>query len=61
VLEKSYGLEREPNGEIRYILFVDECNQISNNAAFFESNRLQFIKECIEGNKSSRGTETNNL
>ena len=60
-LEKTYGFEREPNGEVCYILFVDECNQISNNAAFFESNKLQFIKECIEGNQSSRSSETNNL
>jgi len=60
-LEKSYGFERESNGEIRYMLFVDECNQISNNAAFFESNKLQFVKECIEGNQSSRSGETNNL
>lgn len=60
-LEKTYGFEREPNGEIRYVLFVDECNQISNNAAFFESNKLQFVKECIEGNKSSRKGETDNL
>jgi len=49
-LVKECGFEREAdNGEVRYILFVDEANQISNNAAFFQSNQLRFLKECMEG------------
>jgi hypothetical protein len=60
-LEKTYGFEREANGEIPYILFVDECNQISNNSLTFDPNHLRFVKDCIEGNKSSRSKETNNL
>ncbi|CAG8773348.1 27403_t:CDS:10, partial [Gigaspora margarita] len=53
---KTYGLERKANGEVRYILFVDECNQISNNSMTFDPNLLQFVKECIEGNKSIMAT-----
>ena len=63
VLE-SYGLEREGNDknkEIRYILFVDECDQISNNSLIHDPNKLRFLKECLEGSESSREYETNNL
>ena len=60
-LVKTYGLERESNGEIRYILFVDECDQISNNSLIHDSNRLRFLKELLEGSESSRKEETQNL
>ncbi|CAG8608407.1 5801_t:CDS:2 [Ambispora gerdemannii] len=48
-LVKECGFEREENGEVRYILFVDEANQISNNSGFFQPNQLRFLKDCMEG------------
>ncbi|CAG8648566.1 5153_t:CDS:2 [Ambispora gerdemannii] len=45
-----YGMERETNGEVRYILFVDECDQISNNSLIHDPNKLRFLKELLEGN-----------
>jgi len=58
-LEREYGLEREENGEMRYILFVDEANQISNNSLIFQPNELKFLKDCLEGvNQNER---SNNL
>ena len=47
-LVETYGFEREENGEVRYILFVDEANQISNNSLVFQSNGLKFLKDCLE-------------
>ncbi|KLL04791.1 MAG: hypothetical protein MRERV_4c057 [Mycoplasmataceae bacterium RV_VA103A] len=61
---ESYGLERkgnDKNQEISYILFVDECDQISNNSLIHDPNKLRFLKECLEGSDSSREYETNNL
>ncbi|CAI2175620.1 14553_t:CDS:2 [Funneliformis geosporum] len=46
-------MERETNGEVRYILFVDECDQISNNTMIHDPNRLRFLKELLEGNVES--------
>ncbi|CAI2182455.1 11661_t:CDS:10 [Funneliformis geosporum] len=46
---RECGFEREDNGEVRYILFVDEANQISNNSGFFQPNQLRFLKDCMEG------------
>ncbi|CAI2178294.1 15690_t:CDS:2 [Funneliformis geosporum] len=43
-----YGMERETNGEVRYILFVDECDQISNNSLIHDPNKLRFLKELLE-------------
>ena len=60
-LIKLYGMEREANGEVRYILFVDECDQISNNSLIHDPNRLRFLKELLEGSESSRKEETQNL
>src|SRR5437763_10888602 len=60
-LVKTYGFERETNGEIRYILFVDECDQISNNSLIHDPNKLRFLKELLEGSESSRKEETQNL
>jgi len=48
-LVNDYGFEREENGEVRYILFVDEANQISNNSLIFQPNGLKFLKDCLEG------------
>jgi hypothetical protein len=61
---ESYGLKREENEdnqEIRYILFVDECDQISNNSLIHDPNKLRFLKECLEGSETSRKYESNNL
>jgi hypothetical protein len=58
-LVKDYGFERKDNGEVRYILFVDEANQISNNSLVFQPNKLKFLKDCLEGvNQDER---SNNL
>ncbi|CAG8447760.1 11331_t:CDS:10 [Racocetra fulgida] len=56
-LVKDYGLEREENGEVRYILFVDEANQISNNSLIFQSNGLKFLKDCLEGVDKDESSE----
>jgi hypothetical protein len=54
-LVKEFGFEREENGEVRYILFVDEADQISNNALTHDPTKLRFLKDCLEGvNKSAR-------
>ena len=54
-LDKEFGFERKENGEIRYILFVDEADQISNNALTHDPTKLRFLKDCLEGvNKSAR-------
>ncbi|WNE40757.1 MAG: hypothetical protein mread185_000214 [Mycoplasmataceae bacterium] len=58
-LVKDYGLEREENGEVRYILFVDEANQISNNSLIFQSTELKFLKDCLEN--VDQETRSNNL
>ena len=58
-LVNDYGFEREENGEVRYILFVDEANQISNNSLIFQPSELKFLKDCLEGiNQEER---SNNL
>lgn len=58
-LVNDYGFEREDNGEVRYLLFVDEANQISNNSLIFQPNELKFLKDCLEGvDKTER---SNNL
>ena len=48
-LVKECGFEREENGEVRYILFVDEADQISNNALTHDPTKLRFLKDCLEG------------
>jgi len=58
-LVKDYGFEREENGEVRYILFVDEANQISNNSLIFQPNQLKFLKDCLDGVDQSE--RSNNL
>ncbi|CAG8437947.1 8412_t:CDS:10 [Ambispora leptoticha] len=56
---KDYGFEREDNGEVRYILFVDEANQISNNSLIFQPNQLKFLKDCLE--RVNQNERSNNL
>ena len=58
-LAETYGFEREENGEVRYILFVDEADQISNNALTHDPTKLRFLKECLEGVDQS--ARSNNL
>ena len=55
-LEDDYGFIREENGEIRYILFVDECDNVCSNTALpTEYTKLIFLKTCMEGiNKSAQ-------
>ena len=54
-LEDDYGFIRESNGEIRYILFVDECDNVCTNTALNEYTKLIFLKTCMEGiNKNAQ-------
>src|SRR5215218_3330667 len=55
-LEDDYGFVREANGEIRYILFVDECDNVCSNTALpTEYTKLIFLKACMEGiNKNAQ-------
>ena len=55
-LEDNYGFVREENGEIRYILFVDEADNVCSNTALpTEYTKLIFLKTCMEGiNKSEQ-------
>ncbi|CAG8684002.1 2409_t:CDS:10, partial [Gigaspora margarita] len=51
-LEDNYGFTREENGEIRYILFVDEADNVCSNTALpTEYTKLIFLKACMEGIK----------
>ena len=56
-LVKDYGFEREENGEVKYMLFVDEANQISNNSLVFQSNGLKFLKDCLESADKDRDSK----
>jgi len=55
-LEDDYDFIREENGEIRYILFVDEADNVCSNTALpTEYTKLIFLKACMEGiNKSAQ-------
>ncbi|CAI2185952.1 15961_t:CDS:2 [Funneliformis geosporum] len=56
--KQDYDAEdNKDNQEIRYILFVDECDQISNNSLIHDPNKLRFLKECLEGSDTSRKYE----
>ena len=49
-LEDDYGFFRESNGEIRYILFVDEADNVCTNTALSNDyTKLIFLKTCMEG------------
>ncbi|CAI2187227.1 8989_t:CDS:2 [Funneliformis geosporum] len=59
-LEDDYGFRRETNGEIRYILFVDEADNVCSNTALpTEYTRLIFLKSCMEG--ISKESQSQNL
>lgn len=58
-LVKDYGFERGENGEVRYMLFVDEANQISNNSLIFQPNGLKFLKDCLES--ADKNKDSGNL
>ncbi|CAJ0902111.1 13394_t:CDS:2 [Entrophospora sp. SA101] len=45
----NFGFERVNGGEVRYILFVDEANQINTNTFSKSPSYLVFLKECMEG------------
>lgn len=55
-LEDDFHFQRQVNGEIRYILFVDECDNVCSNTALpTEYTKLIFLKTCMEGiNKSEQ-------
>src|SRR3954463_5508563 len=46
-LVDDFGFEREGNGEVRHILFVDEANQITTSTLISKSTQLTFLKECM--------------
>ena len=49
-LEDDFGFSREDNHEVRYILFVDEADNVCSNTALpTEYTRLIFLKSCMEG------------
>ena len=58
-LEDVYGFQREDNGEIKHILFVDECDKISTTTLIEEYTRLSFLKDLI--GIAQREEESNNL
>jgi hypothetical protein len=48
-LVDEFNFEREENGEVRYILFVDEADRICKHTAIDTYTKLTFLKECMEG------------
>jgi len=58
-LTDNFGLEREEDGEVRYILFVDEANQITTSTLLSSSTGLTFLKECM--GSDNRINESHNL
>src|SRR5687768_2265060 len=61
-LADGYGFEREEDGEVRHILFLDEADQVCTNS--FDppknaSTELTFLKECMGSDDKSE--ETKNL
>jgi len=48
-LVDNFGFTRASDGEVRYILFVDEANQVSENSLKHSPSYLRFLKECMEG------------
>jgi len=58
-LTDDFNFKREENGEVRYILFVDEANQITTSTLISKSTELTFLKECM-GSDSKR-EESKNL
>lgn len=58
-LEDIFGFEREDNNEVRYILFIDEANQITTSTLISKSTELTFLKECM--GSDTRINESQNL
>jgi len=58
-LEDDFGFIRESNGEVRFILFVDEADLVSREARYFDPIKLAFLKECME--QVSKEKQTENL
>src|SRR6266487_576352 len=58
-LTDEFSFERESNGEVRYILFVDEANQITTSTLISKSTELTFLKECM--GSDNRINESQNL
>ncbi|CAG8615713.1 5009_t:CDS:2, partial [Diversispora eburnea] len=44
-LTDDFNFRREENGEVRYILFIDEANQITTSTLISKSTELTFLKE----------------
>jgi len=58
-LEDNFGFTRNSNGEVPYILFVDEADLISKHASIDQYTKLTFLKECMSGVDKSE--ESQNL
>src|SRR5438105_1723503 len=61
-LADDYGFEREEDGEARYILFLDEADQVCTNSLDppkISSSQLTFLKECMGSDDKSE--ESKNL
>ena len=61
-LVEDYGFERAEDGEVRYILFIDEADQACTTDSLSPkdaSAQLTFLKECMGGD--NRINETQNL
>src|SRR5438045_6950172 len=61
-LADDYGFERAEDGEVRYILFLDEADQVCMNSMDppkHTSSELTFLKECMGSDNKSE--ESKNL
>jgi len=56
-LVDNFGFTRTSGGEVRYILFVDEANQIEKNTFSKSPSYLFFLKECMEGVDKSKQSQ----
>ncbi|CAG8800838.1 23627_t:CDS:2 [Gigaspora margarita] len=56
-VDNDFNFQRSEGGEVRYILFVDEADQISENSFSKESTGLTFLKECM-GSDDYKNNET---
>src|SRR6185369_3166912 len=60
-LTDDYGFERETNGEVKYILFLDEADQVCTTNLLPPnqvSSQLTFLKECMGSDNKSEGLKT---
>src|SRR5437763_12348349 len=46
-LADDFNFKREENGEVRYILFINEANQITTSTLISKYSKLTFLKDCI--------------